>query len=136
MRDVQISDFSSALNVTVDNGDIELRPALPLARMDVHTRSGNITLALPKDARFAMTASTGMGAIVNQFGAPLILEEARRNATLRGSNGGPDVKLRADRGQITVREALPNEPPFAPRFGPAAPKTLKGLKEFSKKIEQ
>jgi hypothetical protein len=136
MRDVQISDFSSALNITVDNGDIELRPALPLARMDVHTRSGNITLALPKDARFALTASTGMGEIVNQFGSPLVLDEARRNATLRGSNGGPEVKLRADRGEITVREALPNEPPFAPRFGPSSPKTLKNLKEFSKKIEQ
>jgi DUF4097 and DUF4098 domain-containing protein YvlB len=135
-RDVQISDFTNALNVSVDNGDIELRPALPLARMEVHTHSGNITLALPKDARFALTASTGMGAIVNQFGPPLLLEEARRNATLRGSNGGPDVTLRADRGQIIVREASPNEPPFEPRFGPAAPKSLKGLKEFSKKIEQ
>ena len=135
-RDVQISDFSSALNVSVDNGDIELRPALPLARMDVHTHSGNITLALPKDAHFALTASTGMGSIVNQFGGPLVLDEARRNATLHGSNGGPDVKLRADRGEIIVREAVVNEPPFAPRFGPGSGKTTKGLKEFSKKIEQ
>jgi DUF4097 and DUF4098 domain-containing protein YvlB len=136
LRDVQISDFTNALNVSVENGDIELRPALPVARMDVHTRSGNITLALPKDARFALTASTGIGGIVNQFGAPLTLEEARRNATLRGGNGGPDVTLRTDRGEITVREASPNEPPFAPRFGPAAPKPLKGLKEFGKKIEE
>jgi DUF4097 and DUF4098 domain-containing protein YvlB len=133
MRDVQISGFTNALEVTVDNGDIELRPTLPLGRMDVHTRSGNITLALPKDARFALTASTGMGSIVNGFGPPLVLDEARRNATLRGTNGGPDVKLRSDRGEITVREASPNEPPFEPRVGPTQ---LKGLKDFSKKIEQ
>ena len=137
MRDVQISGFTSSLDATVDNGDIELRPALPLARMDVHTRSGNITLALPKDAKFALAASTGMGGIVNQFGAPLVVEEARRNATIHGSNGGPNVAVRTDRGDITVREASPNEPPFEPRFGPErVPKQLKALKQFSKGIEQ
>jgi len=93
-------------------------------------------LALPKGARFALTASTGIGGIVNKFGAPLVLEEGRRNATLRGGNGGPDVMLRTDRGEITVREASPNEPPFAPRFGPKAPVPLKDLKQFSKQIEQ
>jgi DUF4097 and DUF4098 domain-containing protein YvlB len=137
MRDVQISGFTNALEVSVDNGDIELRPALPLARMDVHTHSGNITMALPRDARFALVASTGMGGIVNQFGAPLTLEESRRNATLRGSNGGPEVTLRSDRGEITVRQASPDEPPFEPRFGPKVlSKPPKNLKEFSKKIEQ
>ena len=45
--------------------------------------------------------------------------------------------LRSDRGEIIVREASPNEPPFEPRFGPKAlPKQLKNLKEFSKKLEQ
>jgi DUF4097 and DUF4098 domain-containing protein YvlB len=137
LRDVQISDFTNALDVSVDNGDIELRPALPLSRMDVHTHSGNITLALPKDGRFALSASTGMGRIMNQFGSPLVLEESRRNATLRGANGGPEVMLRSDRGEITVREALPGEPPFEPRFGPRVlPKQLKSLKEFSKKLDQ
>jgi hypothetical protein len=86
--------------------------------MDVHTHIGNITVALPKDARFALTASTGMGGIVNGFGSPLVLEESRRNATLHASNGGPDVMLRSDRGEITVREASPNEPPFEPASGP------------------
>src|SRR5579862_170016 len=140
LRDVQISDFTNALDVSVNNGDIELRPALPLARMDVHTHTGNITLALPKDAKFRMTASTGLGAIMNQFGAPLVLDASRRNASLHGGDGGPDLTLRTDRGEITVREALPNEPPFEPRFGPKALpkqlKNLKNLKEFGNKIEQ
>ena len=133
LRDVQISDFTNALDLSVDNGDIDLRPALPLARMDVHTRAGNIILALPKDAKFALNASTNVGPIVNEFGAPLVLDEARRSATLRGSNGGPTVQMHVDRGQILVRETSPNEPPFAPHFGP---KELKGLRPFSKKIEQ
>jgi DUF4097 and DUF4098 domain-containing protein YvlB len=137
LRDVQISDFTNSLDVSVDNGDIELRPALPLARVDVHTRSGNITLALPKDAKFALTATAGIGSIVNEFGPPLLLEESRRSATLHGSNGGPDMTARTERGQIIVREATPNEPPFEPRYGPRViPKQLKGLKDFGKKMEQ
>ena len=47
-RDVQISDFTNSLEVSVDRGDIELRPGkLPLARIDVQTRSGDIELSLP-----------------------------------------------------------------------------------------
>ena len=117
-RDVQISDFTNSLEVSVDTGDIELRPALPVGRMDVHTRSGNITLALPQDARLALAATTRVGGIVNEFGAPLTLEEDRRSASLRGSNGGPGVTVHTERGQITVRQASPNEPPFQPPFAP------------------
>jgi len=133
LRDVQISDFTNSMDVSVDTGDIDLRPSLPVGRMDAHTRSGNILLALPKEARFALTATTGIGPIVNEFGPPLTLEEARRSASLRGSNGGSGVTVHTDRGQIIVREASPNEPPFAPRFGrgPKGPKI-----SFSKKIEQ
>ena len=136
VRDIQISNFTNALDASTDNGDIELRPALPLSKIDTHTRSGNITLALPKDAKFALTATTGIGTITNEFGAPLSLEEGRRGATLRGSNGGPEVLAHTDRGQIVVRVASPDEPPFAPHLGARGPKGLKGLKEFSKRIEQ
>jgi DUF4097 and DUF4098 domain-containing protein YvlB len=137
LRDVQISDFTNSMDVSVDTGDIDLRPSLPVGRMDAHTRTGDILLALPKDARFALAATTGIGPIVNEFGPPLTLEEARRSASLRGSNGGSGVTVHTDRGQIVVREASPNEPPFAPRFGPRViPKQLKSLKEFGKKIEQ
>ncbi len=133
MRDVQISDFTNSLDVSVDTGDIELRPALPASRMDVHTRIGDITLALPKDSMFTLTATTGVGSVSNEFGSPLVVEEARRSAALHGSNGGPSMTVHTDRGQITVREAAPNEPPFEPRLGHAAPRNLKS---FSKKLEE
>lgn len=135
MRDVQISDFTNSLDVSVDTGDIELRPSLPIARMDVHTHVGDITLALPKDAKFSLTATTGVGSIANSFGPPLTVEESRRSASLRGSNGGPGMTVHTDRGQITVREAAPNEPPFEPPAG-RGPRGPRGLKNFSKRIEQ
>jgi hypothetical protein len=42
---------------------------------------------------------------------------SRRSATLHGGDSLPDLTLRTHRGEITVREALPKEPPFSPGSG-------------------
>jgi hypothetical protein len=127
-RDVQIGGFTNSLEISLVRGDVDLRPGtLPLAKMDVHTRSGNIELSLPPDAKFDLTASTGRGDVANQFGTPLKVEnDSRRGATLRGSTGGgPAVNIQTDRGQVTVRKASPDEPkPQAP------PQPLKALKRI------
>ena len=33
---------------------------------------------------------------------------------MRGSNGGPELNLRTERGRMTVRAASPDEPPLEP----------------------
>src|SRR5579875_3681001 len=67
-------------------GDTTLRPgALPLARIEAQTRSGNIDLALPPNAKFDLSATTSHGEINNDFGPPLRQEEQGRGAALRGS---------------------------------------------------
>ncbi len=138
--DVEIADFTDALQVSVDKGDITLRPAkAALSRMNVRTGSGNIELALPDTAKFELTASTDRGEIENDFGAPLKLESAGRGARLLGSVGtGPALNLNTDRGTITVRKGSDSEvqestselapkPPVVPK-PPEPPKTLRRLK--------
>jgi DUF4097 and DUF4098 domain-containing protein YvlB len=109
--DVEIAGFSDALDVSVDKGDVSLRPASnALARMVVRTRSGNIDLALPDAAKFELAATTDHGEIENEFGAPLKLETIGRGAKLLGAVGtGPDLNLTTDRGTITVRKGTPAE---------------------------
>ncbi len=93
--------------------------------MDVHARiSGDITLALPPTAKFDLTASTGMGEVDNSFGGSITIDESRRGGTLRGSNGGPVLSLRTERGRMTVRTAEPDEPPLEPRYGSKTGKIL------------
>jgi hypothetical protein len=134
-RDVSITDFTNSLEVSVDRGDIELRPIkLPLGRLDIHTRSGQVELALPAASKFEMSATAARGDISNEFGGGLHQENDRRGATLRGTvgGGGPTINIQSERGQITVRKAsgddatgsrIPEPPPV-----PGAAKAPKSLK--------
>ena len=107
-RDVQISDFTQALELSLDRGDIELRPGNknPTPRMDVRTKSGDIDVALPVLAKFDLNLSTNRGEAHNEFGAPLNVQDEHHGATILGSvPGGPTLKLRTDRGTVTARKA-------------------------------
>ena len=118
-RDIEISDFSNSLELSTERGDIVLRPgSMGLGKIDAHATFGNITLALLPTAKFDINGSTGMGEVINDFGKPLSDERTgRMGASLHGSNGGPTVTLRTDRGNITVRTAGANEPPLEPGNG-------------------
>lgn len=104
--DVTLAGFSNGVELSVDKGDIDLNPGTaPLSKMVVHTRSGNIELALPQSANFALSASTDHGDIDNEFGDPLKQSTEGRGARLEGSIGtGPNLNLTTDRGSITVRK--------------------------------
>lgn len=111
--DVTLNGFTNALDVTIDKGDIELKPGqTPLANMNVHTRSGNIELSLPAAAGFAISATTGHGEIDNEFGDALKERTEGRGARLEGSIGsGPELKLATDRGSITIRKTTAETTP-------------------------
>ena len=77
-----------------------------MGRIMVHTRSGDIELAVPEAAHFAMNANTANGEIDNEFGGGLRENSEGRGAKLEGSVGsGPDVNLVTQHGTITVRKA-------------------------------
>jgi hypothetical protein len=105
--DITLNGFTEGLDLTVDRGDVELRPqGVTLGRIAVHARSGNIEMALPLAAKFALNAATGNGEIDNQFGGGLRERSEGRGAKLDGSVGdGPDVSLITQHGNITVRKA-------------------------------
>lgn len=110
-RDVQISDFTGSLAVSVERGDIELRPMrLPLAHIEAHARSGDIRLSVPPAAQFTLNASTNNGEITNDFGGALKPDSRGRHATLRGAVGnGPAIDIQTERGQIVVGNAIPGD---------------------------
>jgi DUF4097 and DUF4098 domain-containing protein YvlB len=106
-RDVQISDFTGALDVTVERGDVALSTGkLPLSRIQARARSGDIRLSLPEAAQFALNASTNNGDVSNQFGGGVKTEQDGRRGSLRGTVGnGPPLNLETNRGQILLQKS-------------------------------
>ena len=74
--------------------------------MEVHTRSGDITLALAPGSKFDLKATTDRGDAENEYGEPLRQEESGRGNIIEGNTGGgPELRLETGRGSITVRKA-------------------------------
>jgi DUF4097 and DUF4098 domain-containing protein YvlB len=110
--DVQLEGVSNDVTMEIDKGDVEIRPArLPLGKMNIRTRSGNIEFALPDAAKFALYANTDHGEIDNEYGDGLTQEMQGRGARLQGTvGGGPDLVLNTGRGTITVRKTTAAPP--------------------------
>ena len=123
-RDIQLTDFSQGLDLDVDRGDVELRPAKSgVSKMEVRVRSGDVDLALPPQAKFDLKASTDRGELRNEFGAPLEVHEAEggNSGTIAGTAGnGPEVRITTDRGTVTVRKAGAEEKATAKSGEPEA----------------
>ena len=118
-RDIQISDFAQSLELTLDRGNIDLRPGKNIPKIEVHTHSGDLELALPEGSKFDLKASTDRGEVHNDFGSPLRVDENERGATIVGGSGGPQLRLETGRGAVTVRKANSDEetptPPTPPK---------------------
>jgi len=124
-RDVQISDFTQSLDLTLDRGNVEMRPGKTVPKIEVHTRSGDIELALPENAKLDLKASTDRGEVHNDYGDSLRVEENNRGATIAGGSGGPQVRLETGRGAVTVRKASADELDFPhPPNAPSPPKAI------------
>jgi len=130
-RDVQLSDFTQSLDLTLERGDVTLRAGKTAPKIEARTaHSGDIELALPAEAKFDLKVSTERGEVHNDFGGPLKVEDTNHGGIIEGSNGGPSVRLETARGSVTVRkltsdEAPPHDSPSqpAPPSAPKAPPT-------------
>jgi DUF4097 and DUF4098 domain-containing protein YvlB len=122
-RDVHVSDFTQSLDLTLERGDVTLRPGKAIPKIEVHTRSGDIDLAIPAGAKLDLKASTDRGEAHNDYGAPLTVDETNRGATIMGNNGGPQLRLETGRGAVTVRKSSADEDVTFPSI-PSAPKTV------------
>jgi hypothetical protein len=125
--DVRLGDFTSSLNLEVERGDVELRPGVPLPKMDVNVRNGEVDLFLPATAKFNLRARVEKGEVENDYGDPLRTTDEDRGGTLTANTGnGPAIVVNMQRGNVRVRKAedpLPPNSPLTPQ-PPPAPKAV------------
>jgi DUF4097 and DUF4098 domain-containing protein YvlB len=119
--DVRLNGFSSSLEVDVDRGDLELRPANPMPKIDVQLENGNVELAIPAAAKFNLRAQVQKGEVHNDFGDALRTSDEERGAVLTGGVGeGAPITVMNRRGSISVRKAemAPPSSPLTPQPPP------------------
>ncbi len=104
-KDIHLEDVTGDLQVENTNGDIEVHAAskLPVGRMTINGKHGDITLTLPSNAGFQVEATTRKGDITSDFSAIKINEN---NGTSQASgtvgNGAAKLQITADTGDIRI----------------------------------
>ena len=137
-RDIKLEQFTHSVEVETERGDIEMTPGkLPLAAIEARSGSGKIELLLPEKATFQLDATAEKGDAVNDFGPQIQKQSEGRSATLKGKVGdGPNIKITANRGWISVRKegTLPSEVlPDTPKGGAVPGRRCRhGLPGFSR----
>src|SRR6185312_3024580 len=105
-RDIDIANVSNSIELNVDRGDIQVSESkAPLPKMDIQTRSGDLTITLPEGAPFQLEGHTGSGEVQNDYGSALETKSDGRSASVKGKTGnGPQLSLVTDRGVLTIRK--------------------------------
>ncbi len=105
-RDVHVEDFTDSLEIELDHGDVEVKSShTPIGKIDVHSKNGNIDLALPEHAEFALKATSSQGDATNDYGPGVTMESEGRSSSLKSTQPkGPSVVATTDRGSITIRK--------------------------------
>ncbi|HZD93542.1 MAG TPA: DUF4097 family beta strand repeat-containing protein [Candidatus Sulfotelmatobacter sp.] len=104
-NEVHLEDVSGEVEVENRNGVVELRAKAPLGNIDINNVHGGIELDLPQSASFRLDAQSNNGNIeVSDFSVNV--DNNHRDASARGTvgKGGPDIRLRSDRGTIQIRK--------------------------------
>ena len=106
-KDIHLEDVSGDLQVETDHHDIDVRAAnkLPVGKMNLSSKHGDITLTLPANAGFQIDATTRKGDISSDFGA---IKINKTNGTSQASgtvgNGAAKLQISADTGSIRIEK--------------------------------
>ena len=105
-KEVHLEGVSGDLDLESTNGDIEVRAAnkLPVGRMTITGRKGDITLTLPSNAGFQIDATARKGDISSDFSNIKVDKEggATSKATGTVGNGAAHVVINSDLGDINI----------------------------------
>ena len=108
-KEVHLEDVSGDLELESSNGEIEVHAAnkLPLGKMTITGRKGDITLVLPPNAGFQLDATTHKGDIESDFGGIKVDSMGGGTAKATGSvgNGSARLVINASMGDIKISKS-------------------------------
>lgn len=128
-KDIDMSQFSGDARIENNNGDVTITTARPLGNLQVNNRTGNISVTVPENASFSLTASNADGDLHTDF--PLTVASSGNRKTAQGQigSGGPRLELATGHGDLQIIKGGTGEPvPPTPPEAPAPPGSAKHLR--------
>ena len=104
-KDIHLEAVSGDLQVETSNGEVDVHAAskLPVGKMTITGKHGDITLTLPANAGFQLEATTRKGDITSDFSAIKINEtNGKSEASGTVGNGAAKLQITADTGDIRI----------------------------------
>ena len=104
-KDIHLEGVTGDLQVDNSNGDVEVTAAgkLPVGKMNISGKHGDITLTLPSSAGFQIDATTRKGTITSDFSA-LKIDQTNDSSRVSGTvgNGASKLQINTDTGDIRI----------------------------------
>src|SRR5205085_477004 len=105
-KDIHLDDITGDVKVENTNGEVEIHATkLPLGRIDIVNRKGEVQLTLPANSGFELDARTRRGEIESGDFPELSKQNRAGENAATGSvgKGGPRVHIDNQYGGITLR---------------------------------
>ena len=106
-KDIHLEGVTGDVEVENANGDIEIHPAgkLPVGKLSLTGKHGDITVVMPANAGFQVDATTRKGDITSDF-SPLRIEDTNGSSRATGTvgNGAAKLQINADTGDIRINK--------------------------------
>jgi len=106
-KEIHLEGVTGDIQVENANGDIEIHAAdkLPMGKMNLNGRHGDISLTIPANAGFQLDATTRKGDITTDFGS-LKIDSSSGGSRASGTvgNGASKLQINADTGDIRINK--------------------------------
>ena len=108
-KEIHLEGVTGDVEVENSNGDIEIHPAgkLPMGKMMITGKHGDVTLVLPANAGFQVDATTRKGDISSDFGT-LKIDNSSSGGASRATgtigNGAAKLQINSDTGDIRINK--------------------------------
>jgi DUF4097 and DUF4098 domain-containing protein YvlB len=107
-KEIHLEGVTGDIQIDNANGDIEVHPAdkLPMGKMSLNGKRGDISLTIPANAGFQVDATTRKGDITSDFGSVKIDSSngGGSHATGTVGNGAAKLQINADTGDIRINK--------------------------------
>ncbi len=127
-KDIDLSQLSGDAHIENNNGDVNITTVAPLGNLQVSNRTGNISVTVPENASFSITASNSDGDLHTDFPLNMTNSGDRKSAQGQVGTGGPHLELSTGHGDLQLRKGGPSSlVPPAPPIPPVPPTGAKRL---------